>query len=209
MPLSTRRLMHRLILFYKMKNNLTPGYLSSLIPQAAEESRYNTRNPLDVRIPRCRTQFYSKSFFPSTVHSWNHLPAEIRQSDSLPIFKSRILNFLGKTSVPLHFYHGDRPLNIQHSRLRTHCSNLKEHLYSKNIIPDPFCSCGEIETTAHFLLECPNFDGHRVILFAKVQAFTSVTVDKLLFGDASLSEQSNIEICNAVHHFISTSHRFN
>ena len=206
LTLSSRRLMHRLILFYKMKNYLTPAYLASLVPEL-EVARYRTRNPLDVRPPRCRTQFYSNSFLPSTIKSWNNLPPEIRNSDSVSIFKSQINILFGKTSIPSYFYFGDRFLNIQHARLRTHCSNLKEHLYSKNIIEDPFCICGEVETSEHFFLECTIYDEH-TIMVDNLQAFLPITIPRLLYGDPSLDEHSNLAIYKEVHCFIKASHRF-
>ena len=47
---------HKLTLFYKMYNNLTPNYLSSLIPQRVETiSQYNLRNARDLRNIRTRT----------------------------------------------------------------------------------------------------------------------------------------------------------
>ena len=43
-PLSTRRYYHKLYLFYKMNNNLTPEYLTELIPSTIFHlSQYETR----------------------------------------------------------------------------------------------------------------------------------------------------------------------
>ena len=56
-PLETRRKNHRLTLFYKMMHNLTPLYLSSLIPQSVSNlSRYNLRNANDLQTIDARTQ---------------------------------------------------------------------------------------------------------------------------------------------------------
>ena len=47
---------HKLTLFYKMYNNLTPNYFSSLIPQQDEAiSQYNIRNAQYLRNIRTRT----------------------------------------------------------------------------------------------------------------------------------------------------------
>ena len=44
-PLEARRMKHRLLLLYKMSNNLSTEYLSSLIPPIVSNiSRYNLRN---------------------------------------------------------------------------------------------------------------------------------------------------------------------
>ena len=62
--LQKRRDDHKLTLFYKMYNNLTPNYLSSLIPQQVETiSQYNLRNAQDLRNIRTRTSSSYNSFF--------------------------------------------------------------------------------------------------------------------------------------------------
>ena len=49
--------------------------------------------------------------------------------------------------IPNYFFCGSRLGQILHARLRMHCSLLKQHLYLKNIKPDPHCICGGVETT--------------------------------------------------------------
>ena len=50
---------HKLTLFYKMYNNISPGYLSSLIPQQVDAiSRYNLRNSNDLQTIRAETCLY-------------------------------------------------------------------------------------------------------------------------------------------------------
>ena len=62
--LQKRRDDHKLTLFYNMYNNLTPVYLSSLIPQQVENiSQYNLRNAQDLRHIRARTGLYYNSFY--------------------------------------------------------------------------------------------------------------------------------------------------
>ncbi len=84
--LETRRSKHKLILFYKMKNNLTPQYLSELIPSNTQ-LRYQLRNASDIPHIPCRTQLYSASFLPSTIREWNNLPDAFRNASSLSSFK--------------------------------------------------------------------------------------------------------------------------
>ena len=86
--LSKRRSNHKLTLLYKMINHLTPIYLSSLIPaQVSSASRYNLRNAHSYQTIRARTNQYRDSFLPSTLHLWNNLPLEARQSNTLNSFK--------------------------------------------------------------------------------------------------------------------------
>ena len=57
--LEKRRLDHKLTLFYKMLNNLTPQYLSSLVPQPVSNlSRYNLRNSNNLQTIAARTNQY-------------------------------------------------------------------------------------------------------------------------------------------------------
>ena len=48
--LAVRRNKHMICLFYKMSNNLTPSYLSSLVPvSVGKASRYNLRSSNDLQ----------------------------------------------------------------------------------------------------------------------------------------------------------------
>ena len=63
-PLEARRMKHRLLLLYKMFNNLSPEYLSSLIPPTVNNiSRYNLRNAHNIQNLDSRTTQYFNSFF--------------------------------------------------------------------------------------------------------------------------------------------------
>ena len=65
-------------------------------------------------------------------------------------------------------------------RLRTgHCS-LNQYLHRFNIEDDPKCSCRDaIETVAHYLLRCGNYDKEREKLRKEV-GIGSMRVEKLL-----------------------------
>ena len=90
-----------------MYSNLTPNYLSSLIPQQVESiSQYNLRNAQDLRNIRTRTSLYYSSFLPSTLGQWNNLSIETRQSNSLSSFKWPLKK--DKSSVPRYFYSGKK-----------------------------------------------------------------------------------------------------
>ena len=85
---SDRRRKHKLTLLYKMKSNLCPSYLSSLVPQTVNSaSRYNLRNANDLQTINARTSLYYNSFLPSTIRAWNNLPIEAKQMESVNAFK--------------------------------------------------------------------------------------------------------------------------
>ena len=79
--LSSRRLKHKLILFYKMMHGLTPTFLSELIPQrVGAASNYNLRNADNFESihTTCNTNSYHNSFLPSVIRAWNDLPNETK-----------------------------------------------------------------------------------------------------------------------------------
>ena len=100
--LHRRRQDHKITLFYKMFNQLTPVYLSSLIPQQVNAiSHHNLRNSNDIHTIRSNTSLYHNSFLPSTLRQWNSLPVEVRQLNTLSSFKTFLnLSQLIITVVP-------------------------------------------------------------------------------------------------------------
>ena len=58
--LKDRRAKHRLTYFYKMNNGLTPGYLSSLVPNTLRNIHdHNTRHSTLIPPVRARTTLYA------------------------------------------------------------------------------------------------------------------------------------------------------
>ena len=79
--LKDRRERHRTIQFYKMSNNLTPQYLSNLIPQNFGMIHdHNTRHTSRIPPVRTRTSLYASYFIPSSVQLWNQQPENIKSS---------------------------------------------------------------------------------------------------------------------------------
>ena len=132
-----------------MSHNLTPLYLSSLVPQSVSNiSRYSLRNSNDLQTIDARTTLYYNSFLPSTVRAWNNVHDEAKQSDSLNTFKYCLNK--NKTRIPKHFYVGSRKAQVLHTRLRTNCSSLNLDLFLRNISDSPLCQCGSIENAQHY-----------------------------------------------------------
>ena len=147
--LSSRRKKHKLQLFFKMQNDLSPAYLSSLVPPTVgSTSAYSLRNSTNLLTVRAKSQLYFNSFLPSVIRDWNGLPEEIRSSASLSVFKHKLNR---DSKMPSKFYFiGKRLGQIYHARLRTNCSSLNQHLFSKNLIDNPLCICGSVEDTYHY-----------------------------------------------------------
>lgn len=205
--LSSRRKKHKLLLFYKMKNNLSPDYLSVLVPPTVGSiTRYPLRNAENLLTVQASSQQYYNSFLPTAVRDWNDLSEEIRNVPNLLSLKKKLNENL--CAPPKYYYVGQRSGQIYHARLRTHCSSLHYDLFTKNIIDSPLCECGAVEDTCHYMTRCPRFDNIRQEMFNKISQICQPTLDILLFGSDQLSYEDNQEIFLAVHKFIFKSKRF-
>ena len=63
-PLSVRRAYHKLVMFYKILNQMTPSYLiSNQISMISDITTSYLRNSSQIRTLRARTNMYKFSFF--------------------------------------------------------------------------------------------------------------------------------------------------
>ena len=192
-----------------MKFNIAPSYLCSLVPPLiGQVTQYNLRNVNNIRTISCNSQLYYNSFLPSTVRAWNDLPDELRNSETLDIFKHRLNVSIKKP--PKYFCTGQRTLQIHHTRLRTKCSSLNNHLFTKNIIEDPSCLCGALEDTEHYLLHCTLYTEHRNKMIDDISNLIQddITADLLTYGSTSANNNTNSEIFKVVQSFILKTKRF-
>ena len=128
--LKDRRERHRTIQFYKMSNNLTPQYLSNLIPQIYGIIHdHNTRHTSRIPPVRPRTSLYANYFIPPSVQLWNQQPENIKSSRSVQMIKSNLQP--QNNTKPIYYYIGTRLGQILHARLRMQCSSLNYHLFRK------------------------------------------------------------------------------
>ncbi len=186
-----------------MKNNLTPQYLSDLIPEQTQ-ARYNLRNASDVPLLSCRTQLYTNSSLPSTIRDWNRLDDHTRSAPTVTSFKSRINKNNSKAS-PLYNV-GSRKSQTLHTRLRLSCSALNHDLHRRSIVESPNCQCGSVETVTHFLLYCDIYQLHRQRYLTNLPC--APIAHKLLYGDERLTFDENKHIFIQVQKFILATKRF-
>lgn len=119
-----------------MKHSLTPGYLTSLVQEnVGQTTNYNLRNAHDTGGITCHSKLFTNSFLPSVVNLWNKLTLDQRDSPTLESIKRTLCSNIEKSLS--YYYAGEPKYKIQHSRLRTHCSSLKEYLYTKIIVDSP------------------------------------------------------------------------
>ena len=205
--LGSRRRKHKLILFYKMINRQTPQYLSNLVPPTVgSNNNYSLRNNDNLFFHTPRTTLYANSFLPSVVREWNNLPITVRNTTSLNSFKFLITG--NRPKVPKYYYTGNRLCQVLHTRLRTDCSTLNQHLFQKNIVESPLCECGEIENTSHYLFKCHIFANQREVMFMSISSLCTISLTTLLYGHPDLTDTTNKDIFHAVQHYIITSKRF-
>ena len=87
--LASQQHIQRATMVYKSLHGLAPDYLCSKFEW--RETAYNLRdseNKLNVPLPR--TNYYKNSFSYSGATLWNSLPRDIRQAESLGLFKRLI-----------------------------------------------------------------------------------------------------------------------
>jgi hypothetical protein len=218
--LSERRKYAQLTILYKMKNNLVPPYLSSLLPSQRQQiSNYNMRNPTNLTIQHTRTESFKRSFIPASSLIWNALPEHVRSSTTLSAFKRSTKPDVTKRK---DYSCGIGIGSIHLSRIRMNMSGLKSHLYECNIVDTNICDCGtnKIETVDHFLWICPRHKGPRTIMLNSLTACGFITVlpdthsdrkhitSLAINGDATSSAQDNRTLYTIIEQFILSSKRF-
>ena len=128
-----------------------------------------TRHKNSISLFNVTYNYFKNFFFPSFIIEWNNLDSNIRNSESLALFKRRILAFI-RPSVNSNFHcHNPNGLKLI-TRLRLGLSHLRFHEFKRSFQDtlNPICNCGTVETTIQYLLDCPNFSNKRLILFSKL-----------------------------------------
>ena len=105
------------------------------------------------------------------------------------------------------------------TRLRLGLSHLREHKFKHRFQDslNPICSFGnDIETSAHFLLHCPNFSNERSNFLNILGSIdrniltrsNSQVTKTLLYGDSNSNNITNTLILNATTDFLIATKRF-
>ena len=204
--LQSRRDKHKLVIFYKTINGLTPEYLHELVPRLVQEaSTYALRNADQIQTTHANSNLYYNSFFPSTIRAWKSLSDEIKSAPNVAAFKYCLNKNLRKP--PGYFSCGTRMGQVLHARHRLEYSSLNSHLYRKNIIESPSCSCGGFENNYHYHFTCPKYANHRNrYLPHNLQNYST---NDLLYGKENLSENDNESLFLQVQEYIIKSEPFN
>ena len=90
--LNTQRQLQKALIVYKSLNDLTPEYLRSKFTYRRDISEYNLRDSVNnLAIPKPRTNYLKNIFNYSAAVLWNSLPSDLRQAESLTIFRNKVL----------------------------------------------------------------------------------------------------------------------
>ena len=192
-----------------MVNGLAPRHLlDRLPPLVSEHNRYHMRNPLERRIPFCRTELMKQSFIPSSTLAWNHLDDITKSSSSITQFKRKLA--LNDVTVPKLYYSDNRFSEIIHCKIRLQISDLNDHLFRRHLRDDSICECGfQIENTQHFLFDCPLHIQARRQSISTIPNGASLPLESFTHADHTNTFADSKLIFEKVQQFIVLSNRFN
>ena len=206
-----RRWFRRLCHFYNLRKNRQPEYLFDEIP-ATREISYSLRNVNEYDAAVCRTNRFSNTYFQNVLLEWNALAKDIRESNTLGEFKSKLLKKIRPVKKPLYEICDTRGVRCL-TKLRVRFSSLGEHKFRHNFESlSPICTCNTgIEDNEHFLLHCPLYDQMRNDLFDQLSEIPGLELDNLnsealcellLFGNPRFNNIANKLILEATISFI-------
>ena len=155
------------------------------------------------------------SFF--QVIEWNKLDSNIRNSESLALFKKHILPFVIPFANSIFQCHNPKGLKLI-TRLRIGLSHLRFHKFKHNFQDtlNSIFNCGTVETTIYYLFHCPNFLNERLTFFNKLQSIDENILSKgnsniskvLPYGDHSFNDEKKTSILTASIEYIISTTRF-
>ena len=80
---------------FKALKGLATSYLSELLTPFRPFPNLRSSSANFLAVPRCRTKTYGERAFAVAAPSlWNGLPATIRNTESLSVFKCKVMTFL-------------------------------------------------------------------------------------------------------------------
>ena len=215
--LQNRRWYRKLSFLYKVIANKSPSYLFNMTP--TKNTSRPTQETDNTPLLGTKHNFFLNSYFPAAIKEWNRLDIDIWKSNSITIFKKRIVIFIRPLSNKVSNSRNPQGRKLL-TRLLLGLSHLCYHKFKHTVLDtiNPLCSCGsDIEATLNFFFYGPNFMECRNTLLSKISEINSdlitcndlLLTETLLFGDNSFSQYDNSRTLDATSTFIVTSKRFN
>ena len=89
-PLQQRRKETRLVMFYKIENNMVAIEKEGRLTPSVRKGR--NIHPKAYQVPHSRIDAHKTSYLPQTIRDWNALPPDIPQAETLGAFKALVSN---------------------------------------------------------------------------------------------------------------------
>ena len=199
---------------------MAPDYLQNIAPARRRQSiEYNLRNRSTEGILfqtyKCRTERYKRSFLPNSVTIWNKLVPDIREAQSVSLFKRKYGQLLLRHKPP-GYYYTYSSVAKHHTRFRLDMCTLNAYMSKLGIIACGKCQCGApSETIKHYLLECPNYAALRREMLNETEEICREAghlctdlYNILLHGNDDLSVQQNAALFHSVQKYMQRTSRF-
>ena len=209
--LADRIYFQKLCFMYTCSNNHVPDYISDIIPPLVREVfAYPLRNRNNLANVFTRTKRSNGSCVPSSVSCWNSLHSDLREADTFLSFHHNLKDkILAVRKIPSYFMKGPRKLSVIHARTRNNCSDLKCDLFQNHLTDETRCAYGNTEEHVfHFFLECENYVYSRILMFRQTRKYHPLSLNTILYGKPSMSDNDNSFLFQAVQHFIQDTGRF-
>ena len=94
LPVNDKLYLNDAIMMFKCVNKLVPDYLTRKFTLRSQTHSRNTRQCGQLNIPRCRTTTGQRSFTYRSAKLWNILRDDVKSSDSVNVFRTRLVNLL-------------------------------------------------------------------------------------------------------------------
>ena len=95
LPVHVRSDFKVLLMIYKIVNGYSPSYLSDLLKSYTPTRTLHSQNTELLSVPRVKKKSAGeRAFSYRAPFLWNNLPIDIRQSDSVEVFKSKLKTHL-------------------------------------------------------------------------------------------------------------------
>ena len=128
------------------------------------------------------------------------------------------MNFIRPSGSAVFNCHNPEGVKLL-TRLRLGLSHLCEHKFKQSFqdLLNPICTCGnDIETSAHYLLHCPNFSNERSTFLNIIGSIDRNILTRsdpqvtkaLLYGDSDQNNITNTPILKATVDFLIATKRF-
>ena len=97
LPVKARIIFKILLLTFRSQHGSAPAYLSDLVRPYKQSRSLRSSSQMLLSFPNTKLKMYGqRSFMYAAAYEWNSLPLEIKQSENVDVFKSKLKTHLFK-----------------------------------------------------------------------------------------------------------------